>query len=198
MILLLDIVSPIPEFSVIDDNKIIFSENILKTKEDKLSDKIIPSYQKLDKSMDLTNKLKSLIVTTGPGSYTALRVGISFILGLSFSKKIKIAGLSIQDLLNLKKKENQKLNHGMYVLSSNQQNFICYKFSDTNFKYIKLEKENLNTLDDLNQIDILYYNSLPLKKINKDIRQVKYSIKNNINENLLKINFSKSKIIKPI
>ena len=73
MILLLDIVSPIPEFSVIDDNKIIFSENILKTKEDKLSDKIIPSYQKLDKSMDLTNKLKSLkgIFITRPLSITA-------------------------------------------------------------------------------------------------------------------------------
>ena len=92
MNLLLDVISPIPEFSVINDNKIILSSKIVKSEENKLSDSIIPAYQKIDKVLNLTRNLTSLIVTTGPGSYTSLRIGISFILGLHFSKEIKILG----------------------------------------------------------------------------------------------------------
>ena len=100
MNLLLDVISPIPEFSVINDNKIILSYKIVNSEENKLSDSIIPAYQKIDKAINLTKNLTSLIVTTGPGSYTSLRVGISFILGLHFSKEIKISGVSGKDLLN--------------------------------------------------------------------------------------------------
>ena len=44
MNLLLDVISPIPEFSVINDNKIILSRRIVKSEEKKLSDSIIPAY----------------------------------------------------------------------------------------------------------------------------------------------------------
>ena len=49
MILFLDTVSSLPEFSLIDDNKIIFSKKILKNSFDKMSDSIIPSYLELEK-----------------------------------------------------------------------------------------------------------------------------------------------------
>ena len=100
MNLFLDVISPIPEFTVINDNKIILSRRIVKSEENKLSDSIIPVYKKIDKALNLTRNLPSLIVTKGPGSYTSLRIGISFILGLHFSKEIKIAGVSSEDLLN--------------------------------------------------------------------------------------------------
>ena len=48
MNLLLDVISPIPEFSVINDNKIILSSKIVKSEENKLSDSIIPAYQKIN------------------------------------------------------------------------------------------------------------------------------------------------------
>ena len=106
MNLLLDVISPIPEFSVINDNKIILSSKIVKSAENKLSDSIIPAYQKIDKALNLTRYLTSLIVTTGPGSYTSLRIGISFILGLHFSKEIKISGVSGEDLLDFEINNN--------------------------------------------------------------------------------------------
>ena len=69
MNLFLDVISPIPEFSVINDNKIILSRRIVKSEENKLSDYIIPAYKKIDNELNLTKNLKSLIVTKGPGSY---------------------------------------------------------------------------------------------------------------------------------
>ena len=162
MNLLLDVISPIPEFSVINDNKIILSSKIVKSEKNKLSDSIIPTYKKIDKALNLTKHLTSLIVTIGPGSYTSLRIGISFMLGLHFSKKIKISGISIKDLLNFEINNNPKLNYGIYFISANNQEFVCYKLLNQNFEYIKLEKNNLNNHKELKQIDILYYNQEPL------------------------------------
>ena len=49
MLLFLDIISSIPEFCVIDDNKIILQQKITKSETDKLSDNIIQSYIEIDK-----------------------------------------------------------------------------------------------------------------------------------------------------
>ena len=42
MLLFVDIISSIPEFCVIDDNKIILQQKITQSETDKLSDNIIP------------------------------------------------------------------------------------------------------------------------------------------------------------
>ena len=49
MFLLLDVVSPIPEFHLINDKKIIDSIKIIKKKKKKLSDLLIPTYLNIDK-----------------------------------------------------------------------------------------------------------------------------------------------------
>ena len=198
MNLFLDVISPIPEFSVIDDNKIILSSKIVKSEENKLSDNIIPTYLKIDKTLKLTKNLKSLIVTTGPGSYTSLRVGISFILGLHFSKKIKIAGISIQNLINFEISNDPGSNYGIYITSANNQKFFCYKLYKKNFKYLKLENNNINNFEELNQIDFLYYNYKPLNISLKNCKQIKYQIKKKIVKNFLKLKFSNSDILSPI
>ena len=198
MNLFLDVISPIPEFLVIDDNKIILSCKIVKSEENKLSDYIIPVYQKIDKALNLTKNLASLIVTTGPGSYTSLRIGIAFILGLHFSKKIKIAGVSSKDLLNFEITNNQKLNYGIYFVSSNNQEFVCYKLFNQDFKYIKLEKNNLNNLEELKQIEIFYYNHKPLNIYLQNCKQVKFLIKENIIKNFFKLQFNNFDILRPI
>ena len=198
MNLLLDVISPIPEFSVINDNKIILSSKIVKSEENKLSDSIIPVYQKIDKALNLTRHLKSLIVTTGPGSYTSLRIGISFILGLHFSKEIKISGVSGEDLLNFEIDNNPKLNYGIYFISANKQEFVCYKLLNQNFKYIKLERANLNNHKELIQIDIFYYNQEPLNICLQNCRQKKYLIKENILRNFSKLSFNNFDLLRPI
>ena len=198
MNLLLDIISPIPEFSVINDNKIILSSKIVKSEENKLSDSIIPVYQKIDKALNLTRHLKSLIVTIGPGSYTSLRIGISFILGLHFSKEIKILGISGEDLLNFEIDNNPKLNCGIYFISAKNQEFVCYKLLNQNFKYIKLERANLNNHKELLEIDIFYYNKQPLNICLENCKQKKYLIKEKILSNFTKLSFNNVDLLRPI
>ena len=198
MNLFLDVISPIPEFTVINDNKIILSRRIVKSEENKLSDSIIPVYKKIDKALNLTRNLTSLIVTKGPGSYTSLRIGISFILGLHFSKELKIAGVSSEDLLNFEISNNPKLNCGIYFVSANNQEFVCYKLFNQNFKYIKLEKNSLNNHKELKQIEIFYYNHKPLNISLQNCRQIKYLIKENILRNFFKLQFNNFDILRPI
>ena len=78
MILFLDTVSPLPEFSLIADNKIIFSKKIINHHNEKMSDYLIKSYTDLEKKFSLDQKLENLIINIGPGSYTSLRIGIAF------------------------------------------------------------------------------------------------------------------------
>ena len=92
MILFLDTVSPLPVFSVIKENKVIKSIQILKNNSNKISDCIIPAYFTLQNQLQINDKIEKLIVCTGPGSFTALRVGIAFMYGLSISKKISLIG----------------------------------------------------------------------------------------------------------
>ena len=124
MILYLDVVSSIPEFSIIEDNKIIFSTKIIHSVDEKLSDNIIPKYLEMNKSFKFQNNLKGLIITTGPGSYTSLRVGAAFIAGLKYSKNIKIASVSSEIISKLLISDNNKINELVYINSANSQNFI--------------------------------------------------------------------------
>ena len=100
MILFLDTVSPLPEFSVIKENNIIMSIQILNENCKKISDRIIPVYLELQKKLQINDKIEKLIVCTGPGSFTALRVGIAFMYGLSISKKIPLLGIASFDLFS--------------------------------------------------------------------------------------------------
>ena len=99
MLLFLDIISPIPEFCVFDDNKIILQQKITETETDKLSDNIIQSYIEIDKRFNLTKNLTKISTTIGPGSYTSLRVGSAFMSGLMISRDIPYYPLSIEDIL---------------------------------------------------------------------------------------------------
>ena len=94
MILLLDVSSPIPEFHLINYNKIIHSTKIIKNTNQKLSNQLIPTFLEINNNYSLYNNLKELIITIGPGSYTALRVGASFIAGLSQSLDLPVAVIS--------------------------------------------------------------------------------------------------------
>ena len=198
MHLFLDIISPIPEFTVIDDNKIILSRSITQSESDKLSDSIIPAFLDIEKTLNLAKYIKSLIVTTGPASYTSLRVGIAFILGQHFAKNIKIATLTAEDLLRLNISINTDLKHGIYIISANNQRFICYQLDNSKYHYIKLENQDIKSIKGLNHIDILYYNYEPLKNFKSKFQQKKYIINENVVKNFSSLNFLNSNLIKPL
>ena len=198
MNLLLDIISPLPEFSVFDDNKIIISRKIVESADTKLSESIIPSFLKIDKTLNLSKNLKSLIVTTGPGSYTALRVGVSFIMGQFYSNNVKLAALSGKDILNFLKISGKK-NYGIYLTSANNQRFVCYKLYNKNYKEVKIESNKFDEFEDLGLIDILYYNEKILNKKNlNNLKQIKFTLKNTIIKNYFNLKYTKRSIIKPV
>ena len=135
MILFLDTVSPLPMFSIIEENKVIESIQIQNENSKKISDCIIPAYFTLHNQLQINDKIKKLIVCTGPGSFTALRVGIAFMYGLSVSKRISLISISCTDLLKfavLKVDEKKTL---MIICSSNDQNFIITS-SNKSGKYL--------------------------------------------------------------
>ena len=125
MILFLDTVSPLPVFSVINENKVIKSIQILKKNSNKISDCIIPAYFALQNQLQINDKVEKFIVCTGPGSFTALRVGIAFMYGLSISKKISLIGISCTDLLQFTISKSYAKKTLMIICSSNNQNFIA-------------------------------------------------------------------------
>ena len=140
MLLFLDVISPIPEFFIIEDNKVILQRKIISNDSDKLSDNIFETYIKINKILNLAQNLKKIILTTGPGSYTSLRIGASFVSGLRLSKKILFCPVSVIDIMRFKGNKFNKDNIGVFIYSantifynsrefiSNSENIKQYKF----------------------------------------------------------------------
>ena len=194
MLLFLDVISSIPEFCVIDDNKVILRQKIIQDETDRLSDNIIQSYIEIDKKLNLTKKLKKISTTIGPGSYTSLRVGSAFISGLMISRKIPYYPLSIEDILNFYSKKYLEKNLGAFITSSNNQKFLCYKVKDNVMKYYKIENNKYSVPKNL---DLIIFNK---NKIigNNEIEQMHFSFFEEFYNNYNNLTFKENIIIKPI
>ncbi len=192
MFLFLDVASPISEFHLINDKKIIDSIKITNKTDQKLSDLLIPTYLQIDNDYNLSKKLKKLIITIGPGSYTALRVGASFIAGLSQSMDLPVAVISTTTIYKYLSDTNKKI--GIYFESSNNQKFFLYQ---KNSEYINVKIENQNfVIPEL--ISYIFYNLGLPNFIDNKIKSEMFSIKMHVLENLEKLEFNKNLIIKPI
>ena len=192
MFLFLDVASPISEFHLINDKKIIDSIKITNNTDQKLSDVLIPTYLKIDNDYKLSKKLKKLIITIGPGSYTALRVGASFIAGLSQSMNLPVAVISTTTIYKYLSDTHKQI--GIYFESSNNQKFFLYK-KDSEYINIKIENQNFVIPE---FITYIFYNLNLPKFIDTKIKSEIFSIKMNVLENLQKLEFNKNLIIKPI
>ena len=192
MFLLLDVASPIPEFHLINDKKIIDSIKITDNNDQKLSDLLIPSYLEIDNAYKLSKNLKKLIITIGPGSYTSLRVGASFIAGLSQSMNLPVSAVST---LTIHNHLSELRNHiGVYFESSNKQKFFSYQ---KNYQFIHEKIDDMSYKIPESVSKLLYNFTLP-NFINTKIESEKFAIKINIIENLDKLEFDNNLIIKPI
>ena len=194
MILFLDVISSIPEFCVIDDNKVILQEKIIKNETDRLSDNIIQSYIAIDKRLNLTQNLKKISTTIGPGSYTSLRVGSAFVSGLMISRKIPYYPLTIDDILNFNAKKYYKKNLGVFITSSNDQKFLCYKNKDNVMEYNKIEN-NKSSIP--KHIELILFNKTEITE-NNQLEQIQFSFFEEFYKNYNDLTFKKNNIIKPI
>ena len=194
MLLFLDVISPLPEFCVIDDNKVILQEKIIQNETDRLSDNIIQSYIAIDKRLNLTQNLKKISTTIGPGSYTSLRVGSAFVSGLMISRKISYYPLSIDDILNFNSKKYYKKNLGVFITSSNDQQFLCYKNKDNVMEYNKIENTKYSIPK---HIELILFNKTEINENNK-LQQIQFSFFEEFYKNYYNLNFKKNITINPI
>ena len=194
MLLFLDVISSIPEFCVIDDNKVILRQKITEDETDKLSDNIVQSYIEIDKRLNLTKNLKKISTTIGPGSYTSLRVGSAFISGLIISRKIPYYPLSTEDILKFNLRKYSKKNLGVFITSSNNQKFLCYKIKDNKMEYYKIEN---NKYSIPKHIDLMLFNKSKINE-NNELEQMKFSFFEEFYNNYNNFTFKKNIIIEPI
>ena len=204
MILFLDVISPAPKFVIIDNNKVIESLHILDQNYIKISDSIHDKFLILQRKYDLLDLLDYLIICTGPGSYTSLRVGISFMLGISYSKKIPIYGISCTELLRKFILVEDFYITLILICSANNQNFICLPINHKHYQYKILKINEKHTLDN---IDLKLYSrcisnfNLPdylNKKVCSTIEKLEYiDLEDKLHENLLTISNNET-ILQPI
>lgn len=201
MILYLDIISTKPKFIFINNN-ISKSIPILDHNYKKISDIIHKRFIEIEKKYKFFDSLKYFVVNTGPGSYTGLRVGISFILGLSYARNIPIFGLSCTDFLGKSILIKDFYDTVILICSSNNQNFICLPKNHKGRKYQIIQIKNGNTL---NRYKLENYKSCvsnvkpPLflkKNLNVFFNQFMYS--NNINNIKKSISNKNNHLLKPI
>ena len=200
MILFLDTVSPLPEFSLIGDNKIIFSKKIINNHHEKMSDYLIKSYTDLEKKFSLDQKLENLIINIGPGSYTSLRIGIAFFSGLSMSYQIDLKGIPCVDFYKYLISKDDLLLTGIYIYSANNQKFIC--IYDEKKEYYNIHKiESFNEIKNFKIKKIISNTELNKDNLNlfKNIKYQSISFKEIIIKNLDAImKLESPKIIEPI
>ena len=200
MILFLDTVSPLPEFSLIGDNKIIFSKKIINNHHEKMSDYLIKSYTDLEKKFSLDQKLENLIINIGPGSYTSLRIGIAFFSGLSMSYQIDLKGIPCVDFYKYVISKDDLLLTGIYIHSANNQKFIC--IYDQKKEYYNIHKiESFNEIENFKIKKVVSNTELNKNNSNlfKNIKYQSISFKEIIIKNLDAImRLESPKIIEPI
>jgi len=203
MILFLDTISPSPKISVIKNNKIIYSIHIITKNNNKISDTIIASFTKVLKKIKINKKFTKLLVCTGPGSYTSLRIGIAFMFGLSLSKNIPLVGIPCFELFEMSMEKVHKKNKTlMLVCSAFEQYFYClYSKNKKNFSIKKINPDS-DLLKLKNNYEYSFSNYKIPNKIKKKLSLKKHKILNLskiVSSNYKRIQSIKiNKIIEPI
>ena len=195
MFLFLDVVNPIPEFFIFDDNKLILSKKIIYNDSQKLSDHVFQSYIEINTQLNLNKYITKVGITIGPGSFTSLRVGAALISGIYISKNLPFCTISAYDIINFKSDKKLSQNAGVFMHSANDQKFFCSLNKDKIIEYSKIEDKEFCLPKN---IDLIYYNHKKMDLQSTNCNQIKFSFEDEVLKNLEKIKFITNNIIKPI
>ena len=195
MFLFLDVVNPIPEFFIFDDNKLILSKKIIYNDSQKLSDYVFQSYIEINTQLNLNKYITKVGITIGPGSFTSLRVGAALISGIYISKNLPFCTISAYDIINFKSDKKLLQNTGVFMHSANDQKFFCNLNKDKIIEYSKIEDKEFSLPKN---IDLIYYNHKKMDLQSTNCNQIKFSFEDEVLKNLERIKFITNNIIKPI
>ena len=156
----------------------------------------------MQRKFKLNDKIDNLIVCTGPGSYTAMRIGIAFMYGISITKKIPLIGISGLELLKFATPKQNHKQTLFLIKSSNDQNFFSI-YSKKNNSYLLNKINNSNDKNIFNKkYSYKIANSEIDSSIIEDLNISEYKIisfSEIVNSNLEKILLKKlNKTISPI
>tara|TARA_B100000427_G_C15514814_1_gene597766 strand:- start:2671 stop:3297 length:627 start_codon:yes stop_codon:yes gene_type:complete len=173
------------------------NSKIFKLSEEKINDTAssLPLLTKeiLSNNSVKLNDLEGICLSKGPGSFTSLRIGMSFVKGLSMSADIPILPISTFDSLIY----NKAFNCSALIYSHGETFYLCnYNFKNDQLKKSQPKLVSFKEVLELKN-KIIYngpksiFNNLELKKI--DIEYVDLSIENIIEIAKNEFNFLKTK-----
>jgi len=112
------------------------------------------------------NDISLAAIATGPGSFTGLRIGMSFVKGLCYGSNIPIIGISNFNVLALQSCNNES--SFITLINANKGRFYYSKFDNKAEEFTEkgiLEIENLNQIANKNTGIIFdYYTDIHAKK----------------------------------
>lgn len=98
MILVINTTQPENTFIALARDGFIINKKELKSKHHQ-SEKLLPEISKLIPTTKLKN-LKAIIVVTGPGAFTSIRIGITIANTLAYALKIPVIGVKATEFKN--------------------------------------------------------------------------------------------------
>jgi len=110
------------------------------------------------------------------------------------SRNIPYYPLSIEDILNFNAIKHSKKNLGVFITSSNNQKFFCYKTKNHHIEYYKIEN---NKYSIPKNVDLILYNKSKINE-NNCLEQMKFSFFEEFYNNYNNFTFKKNIIIEPI
>lgn len=98
LILGLETATPLGSLALIENEQIIIERYLLQ--KGNHAEELLPALDQMLKANGLNiSQLEAIAVSKGPGSFTGLRIGVSFAKGLAFSLKIPLLGVPTLDAL---------------------------------------------------------------------------------------------------
>ncbi|PPR41164.1 MAG: hypothetical protein CFH22_00848 [Alphaproteobacteria bacterium MarineAlpha5_Bin12] len=194
MLLLIDTISNCSRIILKSDN-ITNSSKILHNNKGQISEKIIQKIIKIFEKKYSLKKISKIIVCTGPGSFTGLRIGISTAIGLGLALNVKVYGINaFEILLRFSRIKYDFEEIHTFVQSSNNQNFLGV--FDKKDQYIYKPKK-INDILELqnNKKNVLLISNEKVKNLQLNYSKVVYK---QINEIIINHDISKFKLEKKI